>query len=395
MNELSNPRKAKVLSVEMASAMAHIARRVIHENNMDETQIQILECHSCDMAISLTHKWENKKADLCISELLESGFLGEGILPALRDAWDRHLNDDAIMIPKAARIYAQLVENKEFLAMYAGPPFKVSLKSDGFLVLLDASQQQVKRMNTEEGVIIPIHAAFFLQDPQTRILSNPIMVMDFDFSKRSSIPDMDGRSRSHTVSIDAEHCIVHAEHCIVHAVLFWWEVELGHHVLYSTECGKQPFQDHWQQCLFVFTEPIDLQQDTSTVLTCSHSDMGVSFSVQTTDPIIKRPRNMAEPRLITPLRSAILHDLARIDAIHQAISTLLTSPQYECSLIFDLSDFSLCSMMAAIGGAKHVISWEGSSGDLPLHSARVAQLANGLPYDGAKFEILQCVTRKS
>lgn len=49
------------------------------------------------------------------------------------------------------------------------------------------------------------------------------------------------------------------------------------------------------------------------------------------------------------------------------------------SVVLDLSDFSLCAMIAAMLGAGRVTSLESSSGSLPLLSAKIAQLTNGLP----------------
>jgi hypothetical protein len=108
--------KVKVTSIEMASAMATIAKQTIQDNYLDRT-IQVVEAHSTELPPA------TPPAQLCVSELLESGLLGEGILPALRDAWSRHLslqyaseeqgdtNHAAIMIPQRARVFAQVVQS--------------------------------------------------------------------------------------------------------------------------------------------------------------------------------------------------------------------------------------------------------------------------------------------
>ena len=53
---------------------------------------------------------EETRADVCTSELLESGLLGEGVLPSLRDAWARHLRRDTEVVPRRARVLAALAK---------------------------------------------------------------------------------------------------------------------------------------------------------------------------------------------------------------------------------------------------------------------------------------------
>lgn len=49
------------------------------------------------------------RADLCVNEIYDSALLGEGVIPALRDAYSRLLAPDAVVVPRGARVLAQLV----------------------------------------------------------------------------------------------------------------------------------------------------------------------------------------------------------------------------------------------------------------------------------------------
>ncbi|KAL3794130.1 hypothetical protein HJC23_012837 [Cyclotella cryptica] len=149
--------RVQVTSCEMASAMARLARMTMEENehlirsNSERSGssiidgvdcgIVVVECHSTDDDFFIQDgRFENnleiesnnttaldqeeqrlmkqqqqqakqpKKADICTSELLDSGLLGEGVLPSLRDAWERHLKPNALMLPRSARVVAVLVE---------------------------------------------------------------------------------------------------------------------------------------------------------------------------------------------------------------------------------------------------------------------------------------------
>jgi protein arginine N-methyltransferase 7 len=371
----STAKKVKVVSLEMASAMARVARETVTANGFDPGEIQIRDVHSCEMPPL------HPKAIFCTSELLESALLGEGILPALRDAWDRHLTPNAVVVPQRARVYAQILHNKEWIGAYAGPATQQSLGDGDTSLRLSISSSDEPLLCSAGGVLVPVHARFLLCHADTRVLSKPTMVMDFNFSSQASIPGIEGRSRRHSVSIQ--------ESGTAHGVLFWWELDLWNDITYSTECGKQQWQDHWRQCLYVFTAPIDVQKDTDVYLDCHHTDVSLSFTLGHHQHVTKRPRNISEQAPITPFRAAVLSDVSRLQTMHDAISKTLKSLD-KGALVLDLSDFSLCSMLAALAGATHVISVESSSGALPILSAQVAQIANRLPREGSTFEIFQC-----
>ena len=370
----------EVVSIEMACAMAQVARETVTANGF-EKQIHIVNQHSCEMPPL------HPKAILCTSELLESSLLGEGILPALRDAWDRHLTPNAIVVPQRARVYVQLLENKEWIGAYAGPIAQLELGSGsdsggGVTSLrLSTSIRDEPLMGNTGGIVVSLHARSLLQHAETRVLSKPTMVMDFDFSSKDTIPGTEGRSRRHCVDIQ--------ESGTVHGVLFWWELDLWDDITYTTECGKQRWQDHWRQCLYVFATPFEVRTDTDVYLTCHHSDLALSFTLGSDQRMTKRPRSISEQAPLTPFRAAILSDVPRLETMRDAISTTLTTLG-DSALVLDLSDFSLCSILAALAGAKGVVSLESSTGALPVLSARVAQIANRLPREGCTYEILQC-----
>ena len=148
MQKLSSQSKVEVTSLEMASAMTRIAQETIKSNSLD-TVVSVKEGHSCEA----TPYSDGEKAILCTSELLESGFLGEGIIPALRDAWERHLAADAIVVPKKARIYAQVIEGGHYINSIHGPihgPSNVALRTSG-------SDKDVF-LGSAGGILLPIHA---------------------------------------------------------------------------------------------------------------------------------------------------------------------------------------------------------------------------------------------
>ena len=247
--------KVRVTSVEMASAMARLGRLTVAENGLQDV-ITVVEGHSTDPNFQLEHK-----ADLCTSELLESGLLGEGVLPALRDAWGRHLRRDAAVVPKRARVMAQVVEGKETIACYRGPSVPESCPEGVERLCMSADNRDVLLggPGRYSGVRYPIRAeALFeklspespLSDyPLARRLTNPVQMAAFDFTRLGIYYATEGALMQ---------TIRATESGTAHGILFWWELDMEDDMpCYSTEPTTNRFQDHWQQCLWVFGQDHD------------------------------------------------------------------------------------------------------------------------------------------
>jgi len=184
---------------------------------------------------------------------------------------------------------------------------------------------------------------------------------------------------------------------------------------YSTapnNCNR--FQDHWHQNLYVFppdgddSSVIELTMGTTYTLLASHDDTRVHFSIENdgSDPPGKVDQEskrvkLTIPTSVTPVAGPFrcwqLNDTVRskvlMDGIQYALETLQREATTNNStIVLDLSDFSLCGMLASLLGAPNVLSIESSSGELPMASARVAQIGNCLPLDEktTKFQILRC-----
>lgn len=378
--------KVKVTSLEMASAMSRLAKLTIMSNGLQDS-INVLEEHSCEANL-------DTKFMLCTSELLESALLGEGILPSLRDAWERHLHPDAVIVPQRARVYAQLIESRELVAKYRGP-HQPSNTNDSFSIRLSASPDE-NDVLLDGNIIVPIHAeSLFSSDDVVCVLTDPVMVMDIDFS-RENFPGPEGERRMTTLTPISSGT--------AHGVLFYWELDLWEGLSYSTQHGKEPWQDHWHQCLFVFKEGDchELRKGEATNIMCSHTDDRLTFGVYNysiSDQETKRQRldiddSLPSRSFISPERALQLNDCHRIATIRRGVKYALES-KGKSSHFLDLSDFSLSAILAGLEGATFVSSIESSSCEVPMASALVAQ-ANGLPrsQNGAvtQFQILQCHT---
>lgn len=404
LKEITN-KDVEIISIEMASAMARLARKTIAENNLQDS-IEIIEGHSCEPSVNPYDT--SRKAVMCTSELLESGLLGEGIIPTLRDAWDRHLADDAIIVPQRARVYAQVLEG-EFIHAFRGPHH-----DDARMFQLSLGDDQKPLIGGDGvGIRLPFHADVLLEDTspefllgkcpvdetiagQIRTLSDPHLVLEFDFTSKDSIPLSSGREVALTV--------LATNSGVANGILFWWELDLWEGQTYSTEVGKAPWQDHWQQCLYVFGEEHDkcqvLEEDQPFTLFSHHDDMSISFRISGTKILQSEIQPSKKLKVVQSSvveefdncisyeRALQLNDKHRMDVLHLSIEHAIKKRGKQ-SLILDLSDFSICSIIAAKSfGAERIISLESSTNQLPVISALVAQHGNHLPNDGCDFQIL-------
>jgi protein arginine N-methyltransferase 7 len=444
----NNVTDVRVTSVEMASAMARLARMTIQANDLDDI-IQVVENHSMDEKFLL-----DEKADICTSELLESGLLAEGVLPSIRDAWSRHLNDDAVVIPRRARVFAVLVEGLHFddktttklntSTAFFGPDLESFKQASGGVCLSttannpspllgrqEKSGEATAESNTE-GILVSLHASSLLDEnynepltnglndyddykliPQKlkenvnsqkyrgiRPLSDPQIVLDFDFAHGlEGLPPPTGQSFSkQMMAIDDGNC---------NGVLFWWELDLGDSAdsTYSTKPigffgetnDSNNWQDHWQQNLFLFgdTYAHRLVRGCPVQINVSHDDTSISFAIQGQNPNqddISRP---AQRRRLNQGGESTMNRYISSTRALQLNDMSRTRTLHDAILyaletkgmdapLLDLSDMGICALMAAAAGATRVTSLESSSGGMPTLAATIAHIGNNL-----NFQIIQ------
>ncbi len=406
----------EIKSLEMAGPMADLAKQIIQiqKQNRLKTKgsenipytVEVVEGHSCK--IPPINQDFNEGAHLCTSELLESGLLAEGWLPAMRDAWNRHLQPNAVVLPQRGRVVAQLVQG---CAKFCGPHSTIDLgnhnplrlfttapqTSQGMGVLSDGSYDPIT--GEKHGIQVEIHANPYLDngdgEPVLKRLCDPLVALEIDVTSPDALPTPDG-------TIPKPTKFVAIESGAAEGILFWWELDLyGKTLTYSTEPGSE-FQDHWHQCLYVFppssedisTSTIAVQKGKEYTLLSSHTDSRVHFSISVNENTQKKNKKLKPtipqqvPPVASPYRCWQLNDSERLTKFRNGIRYALDSAS---SNVLDISDFSLCGMMASLLGAKRVTSVESSSSGLPLATARVAQIGNGLPRNKDKvFQILQC-----
>lgn len=232
-----------VTSCEMIQPIAHIASKIIATNGFQD-RIKIVPKKSDDLIVGLDLA---KRANVLITETVDCGLVGEGILPIIRHARQALLTPDAAIIPAKAVVKFSLLESDLV--------HNLNFASDA--VSFDVSQFNV--FSTVK--YFPVRLWIWPH----RLLSKPTTALEFDFRVDSLKP------RQKEIPVQVEH------NGTVHGVVFWFDLDLGNGVILSNAVDNQ--KSHWMQAVQCFEKPMIVQKGDLLKLTVRQSDTNINFQV--------------------------------------------------------------------------------------------------------------------
>ena len=214
----------KVYTCENISDIADAAEDVIKENNYEE-RIKLFNTKSHSLEVG---KHLDEKVDVLVSEILDAGLLGEGVIPTLRHARANLIKPDATIIPKSAEVKAVLIESDHIHAIL---PLK---EISGFKLKSFGRFQRSDLYITKQLGITP-HTK--LTDEQG--------IFDLDFYNLPKISTPENPNQKElTFTITKEGRL--------HAIAFWFELDLDEKLRLSSGPGREMI--HWGQAVFGFEE---------------------------------------------------------------------------------------------------------------------------------------------
>jgi predicted RNA methylase len=253
-----------VVACEQWSKMAQIASSVISTSSSSSSSspsnliqsgaIQIKAIHSSTLEAPIDAE---SKFDMIVHEILDSSLFGEGVIPALRDAYARLCKPDAESIPHSAILRARLIWSDDVRKWHDTSETFVRRQPD----VLYARRDWASKC---EAVVpaIPVHA---FQLSSMRHVSKEFIAATVDFSRESI------ESNTPEKGYDISSLQVEAEAGIdakgsANAVLFYWDLYTspsgdvggGGSLVYSTspDVMKTHWQDHWTQCIYPLSSPV-------------------------------------------------------------------------------------------------------------------------------------------
>ena len=105
---------SRVYCCESSVALATIAERCIQDNGFADV-VKVIKKHSTALEVG-SGKDLDERVDVIVTELVDSGLLGEHIISTLRDARKRLLRSEGTIIPHAANVYCVPIESAQIAA---------------------------------------------------------------------------------------------------------------------------------------------------------------------------------------------------------------------------------------------------------------------------------------
>lgn len=238
---------AKVIACEMVPTLADIAREVVKDNGFED-KITIINKKSTDLKMG---EDLDEKVDIVVSEILDVGLLGEGVIPSVRDALANLAKPGAKLVPQGADIYVQLIET--------------------------SYKHKLNPLKELEGFDLSAFGAYIAETTYSRVvfdfephrkLSMPVKALSFDFSNPGPrVLNNEAKTTAIKVPVTASGTC--------YGVAFWFELHLFDDIKASS--GSDGELLHWGQAMRYFTEPLEVREGETISLTAYQSDMMISF----------------------------------------------------------------------------------------------------------------------
>ena len=239
----------QVVACEMVADLAQVARQVVTDNDMSDT-ITICNQKSTNLKIGVDLP---RKADVLVSEILDVGLLGEGVLPTFRHAWANLLNPDAVTIPKSAAVEACLIQCDQLKRV--NPVSNIS----GF----DLSAFNTFRAKGD-------YIATQLVETPHQLLSDNFFVQNFDFANLPASASVEQPNETY-LSVPV------TENGELHAIAFWFQLHLDDEITLSS--GPLGEMVHWGQAIYFFEQPKTIRQGELVQLKALQSEAFLEFQL--------------------------------------------------------------------------------------------------------------------
>lgn len=379
-----------VYACEMFKPMADIAQQVTAANRPDK--ITVFALRSTDLIVKTEAKSEAeaakshlpRRADMLVSELFDSILLGEAVIPIVRHAMQHLLVSEPVIIPERATVFAQVVQNEQIYRMN-------SLHGQS----LNDTQARLARCDaawecTGAKPALPLHISAVAATNTELTAVMPVLSFDFTKPIASTTSSNSGEPSSLSYQETVVSAVASGQ---VHAVVMWWTVSFDEDdsIVYSTQPQAQNWQDHWVQVVFPLTDRLEVQPADALVLRAHHDDLRIWFDVEkqnksdkvaiseSSSPLKKSKLSSSscaqtekEPctcglhLVCNAERIAMLADTQRTSAFNAAIAKAVVSLKQQRQgsaeekelACLDISDGSLCALLAASNGVRNVTSVE-------------------------------------
>lgn len=238
---------AEVVACEAQPFVAEVAQDIIHTAGYSDV-VTVVPKRSTDMRVPADLR---RRADLLVTETVDCGLLGEGILATIAHAREHLLTRDAVIVPGRARVLATLVESDVlYRKNHVGKLYGFDFSGFNALSTLEYFDSRLMRH-------------------QHRRLSPEFETFSFDFYRDGPQP------------ASADLVVTPSASGTCHAVAFWFELEL----IPGMELSNSPSDPntHWKQAIQCLPVAVGVRRGEPLVVKARHDGLHIHFEV-TGDP---------------------------------------------------------------------------------------------------------------
>lgn len=236
-----------VVACEVNPDIAKVAERVVAANGFKD-KIKVFAKHSD--ALEEGKDFE-EKFDVIVSEILDSGGLGEGVLPSLRYANEHFAKSNATIIPAGISMQAKLVEIPRL--------------------------HKVNPIRNVSGFDLSIFDEFSVSDSYNLVnlnheahkgLSNVFPLRAYDFYNIPSPITLDQPE-------EESYAIACTNDGLLQGVAFWFDLHMDREDTLSS--GPEGELVHWQQAIYYFETPLAVKKGENITIKTLYSDSLIRF----------------------------------------------------------------------------------------------------------------------
>ncbi|XP_063244935.1 protein arginine N-methyltransferase 7 isoform X2 [Bacillus rossius redtenbacheri] len=338
-----------VVACESFKPMAECAGKVIAENGFAD-KIRLVPKRSTELIVGESGDLEHR-ANILVTEVFDTELIGEGALGTFKHAHDHLLEEDCIVVPSSATVYAQVAESDLIVRWNRLLPFTNPKSGE---VLLD-TPPALDRCRGAASV----HDIQLNQLPRSEFvaLSDPVPVFRFDWTGQKPL-------EFHEAAVKTVQA---TQGGTAHGVFMWWDLEMDPEGQVSLSCAPRwarpdkktppPWRDHWMQAVYYLPGGLSVTAGEEFALAAYHDEYSLWFDVH-------EHASSYDASLEPPVCECCLHlacsrthvgamnDAGRrsryVDALQEALGTA------GCDAVLCLGETSLLGPLAARLGARAV-----------------------------------------
>jgi len=228
----------QVTTCEVVAEIADTARAIVAANGLTPP-VTVINKRSTKLEIGTDME---ERADLLVSEILSSEFLGEGVLGSIEDAKRRLLKPGACIIPARGSIQ---------FALFGGPDIEKNVRVDevhGF------------DLNGFNGIVARKQLVG-RDDLGIELLSDDSRAFFFDFVNTDRFPQKD--------KMTIEVPVRRAGRCL--GIIQWLRLEMDDTVVFENHPSIKNPARSWQHCMYIFSEAQDVAPGQVALVTVIHN----------------------------------------------------------------------------------------------------------------------------